>query len=366
MIPLIDLKAQYISIKPEIDSAIQGVLDTGSFILDKEVSGFEGEVAEYCGTRYAVGVGSGTDALYLALIACGVKDGDEVITTPFTFIATSEAISRCGAKPVFVDIDLETYNIDPSKIEERITSKTKAILPVHMYGQPCQMDEILRIANNYGLKVIEDCAQAMGAKYKGHTVGGISDAGCLSFFPGKVLGGYGDGGMVITNNEDISNKVRLLRAHGAKDKYFHPVLGINSRLDSLQAAILSVKLNHLDSWILERRSKANLYSMLLSDVGEIVVPSEKYYHVFGYYVLRVKGRARLQQYLLEEGIGTVIHYPISLHLQEAYKDLCYAKGSFPNSELAQEEVLSLPMYAELRDKQIEYICSKVRGFCEEY
>jgi dTDP-4-amino-4,6-dideoxygalactose transaminase len=363
MIQLIDLKAQYLSMKPEIDSAIQRVLDNGSFILGQEVSTFESHVAEYCGVKYAIGVGSGTDALYLALVAYNIGVGDEVITTPFTFIATAEAISRCGAVPVFVDIDLNTFNIDATKIKEKITKRTKAILPVHMYGQPCGMYDILDIAKKHHLLVIEDCAQAMGAVYQGSKVGSIGDAGCLSFFPGKVLGGYGDGGMVLTNNDLINDRIRSLRAHGAKNKYYHLELGINSRLDSLQAAILDVKLAHLDYWIHERRGNEVLYRIMLDAIPQIKRPRPLERHAFGYYVIRTKNRAEMQEYLKSQGIDTAIHYPISLHLQEAYKELGYKKGDFPNSEVAQEEVLSLPMYAELTNRQIKHICGSIKEFC---
>lgn len=368
-IPLVDLKAQYNSIKDDIDAAIQRVLQEGQFILGSEVETFEKEVASYCGTKFAVGVASGTDALLIGLLACGIGRGDEVITTPFTFIATAEAITRCGATPVFVDIDPKTYNIDPEKTKPRISERTKAILPVHLYGQPADMDGILGLARKYNLKVIEDCAQAVGAEYKGSKVGSLGDAGCLSFFPSKVLGAYGDGGMVVTNNPEIAEKVAMLRNHGCKEKYYHLVPAFNSRLDSLQAAILRVKLKHLNDWIDQRRQKASLYSGLLSEIEGIELPCTASYshHVFNYYTISLKGsqlnRNKLQKYLQLKGIYTAIYYPLSLHLQEVYKSLGYKSGDFPNSEQAQEQVLSLPIYPELSEGQIGKIVDEIKKSC---
>jgi len=317
-IPLVDLKAQYNSIKEEIDTAIRGVMQQGEFILGPEVKAFEEEIASYCGTRFAIGVASGTDALHLALLACGIKGGDEVITSPFTFIATAEAIARCGATPVFVDIEPKTYNIDPAQVKSKITKKTRIILPVHLYGQPADMASILELASKYNPRVIEDCAQALGAEYKGKKVGSLGDAGCLSFFPSKALGAYGDGGMVVTNDPEIAEAVNVLRNHGCKQKYYHFTPGFNSRLDSLQAAILRVKLRHLDQWIEQRRNNALLYSESLGDI-----------------------------------------------VQEVYKPLGFKSGDFPESESAQEEVLSLPMYAELSEEQIEKITKAIRSFLRE-
>jgi len=272
--PLVDLKAQYDSIKEVIDKAVRRVIEGGQFILGSEVEAFELEMATYCSTRYAVGVASGTDALHLALLACGIKPGDEVITTPFTFIATAETIARCGATPVFVDIDPKTYNIDPAKIEPKITRRTRAILPVHLYGQPADMNPILELARKYNLKVIEDCAQALGAKYRGIKVGSLGDAGCFSFFPSKVLGAYGDGGLVTTSNKEVAEKVAMLRNHGEKDKYHTLIHGFNSRLDAIQAAILRVKLRFLDQWLEQRRGKAGLYSQLLGEISGLESPFE--------------------------------------------------------------------------------------------
>ncbi len=365
-IPLVDLKAQYDSIKEEINEAVQRVLQSGEFILGAEVEALEEEIAAYIGVKYAVGVASGTDALQLALIACGISQGDEVITTPFTFIATAEAITRCGARPVFVDIDPETYNIDPMIIEAKIGEKTRAILPVHLYGQSADMKPILDIANRHNLKVIEDCAQAMGAKYKGKKVGSLGDAGCLSFFPTKNLGAYGDGGMVLTNNAEVAEIVGMLRRHGSKISHHHLLHGFNSRLDALQAAILRVKLRHLDDWITQRRQKAELYSRFIAERDDIEPPytAPYAYHVFNYYTIRLLNsrmyREKLRQHLDSQGIATAVYYPLSLHLQEVYKPLHYKLGAFPESEQAQGEVLSLPIYPELSEGQVEQVVDAIR------
>jgi dTDP-4-amino-4,6-dideoxygalactose transaminase len=369
-IPLVDLKAQYDSIKDELDAAIHRVVLSGQFILGSEVKAFEDEMAAYCETKYTVGVASGTDALHLALLACGIKPADEVITTPFTFIATAESIAKCGATPVFVDIDPETYNIDPTQIELRITNKTRAILPVHLYGQPAAMERILNIAKKHNLKVVEDCAQALGAEYKGKKVGSLGDAGCLSFFPSKVLGAYGDGGMVVTNNPEIAETVRILRVHGSKASYQHVLHGFNSRLDALQAAILSVKLKRLDKWNELRRNKAALYTELLSRIDGIELPhSERHAKSScNYYTIRLRGsrlsRGELRKHLESKGIQTMVYYPLSLHLQEVYKYLKHKSGDFPCSEQAQEQVLTLPMYPELSEEQIEKVVEAIRKFTE--
>lgn len=368
---LVDLKAQYQSIKPEIDNAIARVINSGQFILGSEVEAFESEIASYVGTRYAVGVASGTDALHLVLLACGIKRGDEVITTPFTFFATAEAITNCGAVPVFVDIERDTYNINPHKIEACITNKTRAILPVHLYGQPADMGLILQIAHKYDLKVIEDCAQSLGAVYHSNKVGSIGDAGCFSFFPSKALGAYGDGGVVTTNDPSISDKVKMLRVHGAKTPYYHSVSGFNSRLDAIQAAILRVKLKHLDNWNQRRIQIADLYAMKVAGIEGIIVPSNKDYgvHSFNYYTLRLADgidRNHLRKHMARVGIGTMVYYPLSLHLQEVYKSLGYKLGDFPESEYVQSSVLSLPMYPELTESQIEYITRCLCGFLREH
>jgi dTDP-4-amino-4,6-dideoxygalactose transaminase len=361
-IPLVDLKAQYRLIKEEVDSALKRVLEDGQFILGQEVSALEKEVASYCGVNYAVGVASGTDALHLALLACGIKPGDEVITTPFTFIATAEAVTRCGATPVFVDIDPRTYNVDPSQIEPRVTKKTKAIIPVHLYGQPAEMEPILELALEHDFRIIEDCAQALGAEYKGRKAGSLGDAGCLSFFPSKNLGAYGDGGMVVTNSSEIAEKVEMLRNHGCREKYYHLLSGFNSRLDTLQAAILRVKLRHLNDWIKLRHEKASFYAQFLAkEVGlPHIVPNG--YHAFNYYTIRLRNsrsRDNIQRHLSSQGIATAIYYPLSLHLQEVFKSLGYKPGDFPESERAQEEVLSLPIYPELSENQIEEVTKAI-------
>jgi dTDP-4-amino-4,6-dideoxygalactose transaminase len=390
-IPLVDLKAQYDSIKDELDTAIHRVVRSGQFILGSEVKAFEDEMAAYCGTKYAVGVASGTDALHLALLACGIKAGDDVITTPFTFIATAESITKCGATPVFVDIDPKTYNIDPEKIEqylqsrqitghqspgsplperERTKVRVKAILPVHLYGQPADMDPILKLASKYHLKVIEDCAQALGAEYKGKKVGSLGDVGCLSFFPSKVLGAYGDGGMVVTSDPEIAETVKILRVHGSKTTYQHFMHGFNSRLDSLQAAILRVKLKHLDRWKELRRSKAALYTRLLSPIDGIEPPhfEKNCKSSCNYYTIRIKdsrlSRDGLRKHLESKGIQTMVYYPLSLHLQEVYKYLDHKPGDFPQSEQTQEQVLTLPMYPELSDEQIEAVVSEIKRFVD--
>ncbi len=364
-ISLVDLKAQYNSIKDEINEAIQRVLQSGQFILGPEVETFESEIAAYCQANYAVGVASGTDALHLTLIACGIKPGDEVITTPFTFVATTEAICKCGATPVFVDIDPRTYNIDSTQIEPKITGKTRAILPVHLYGQSAHMDPILELAAKYNLRVIEDCAQALGAEHKGRRVGSMGDAGCLSFFPSKILGAYGDGGAVVTNNQEVSERIKMLRLHGCKQKYYYTIAGYNSRLDSIQAAILRVKLRHLDRWIELRQQKAQLFNRLLSKIDLIEPVHTAWYnkHIFNYYTIRLVGskenRDELVKFLGSKGISTAIYYPLSLHLQEVYKSLGYKIGDFPVSEQAQDQVLSLPIYPEMSEEQIGEIVDAI-------
>lgn len=358
--PLVDLKAEYQLIKDEIEVAIKKVIESSSFILGSEVSSLEEEIANYCQVKYAIGVSSGTEALFLPLLALDIKPGDEIITTPFTFIATAEVIALLGAKPVFVDIDPYTFNIDTSKIEEAITSKTKAIIPVHLYGQPADMDPIMELAEKYGLVVIEDAAQAMGAKYKGRKIGSIGHLGALSFFPAKNLGCYGDGGMILTNDDKYNQKLRMLRVHGSESRYIHKYIGTNARLDEIQAAILRVKLKYLEEWTEKRRSKAKLYANLLSH-PEITTPYvESFnYHVYNQYTIRVKNRDYLKVKLLEEGVPTAIHYPIPLHLQEAFSYLEYKRESFPESEIAALEVLSLPIYPELKEDCINTIANLI-------
>ncbi|NCO32865.1 MAG: hypothetical protein AUJ92_17075 [Armatimonadetes bacterium CG2_30_59_28] len=351
-IPLLDLKRQYQSIKPEMDAAALSLLEGCSFILGPAVEAFETSVARLLGAEHAVGVASGTDALTLALRAAGVGPGNEVVTTPFTFIATSECITAVGARPVFADVDAASFNISSSGIEEAITPRTKAIIPVHLYGLPAAMDAILAIADAHGLKVVEDTAQAFGASYKGKRAGTLGDAGCISFFPSKNLGGCGDGGMVVTNDDGIAKQVRILRQHGSRVKYHHETHGYNSRLDALQAALLQVKLGYIDEWNEGRRRKARRYNELFSD-SPVVTPqeSEDCVHVYHQYTIRVAQRERVIEKLRNEGIGHAIYYPIPLHLQHAYAELGYSEGDFPVSEAACREVLSLPIFPELTDEE---------------
>lgn len=365
----LDLSAQYNSIEKEIDETVKRVLESTVFIGGKEVEEFEKEMAEFCGVKHAIGLNSGTDALLLSLKAVGVIPGDEVITTPFTFIATAGAIANCGAKPVFVDINPETFNIDHSKIEEKITERTKAILPVHLFGQIADMDEIISVAKKHNLFVIEDAAQAIGAEYKGKKAGTIGDLGCFSFFPSKNLGAYGDGGMVVTNNEELANKIRLLKNHGSspKEKYLNLLIGTNSRLDALQAAILRVKLKYLSKWSKERAGKASYYNDKLKGVGDIVtsVIASDRNHIFHQYTIRTKSRDRLQKYLKEREIPTMIYYPLPLHLQPAFGYLGYNNGAFPESEKTAEEVMSLPIYPELSERDRGFIVKEIKNFYRE-
>lgn len=362
-IPLVDLKAQYLSMKDEIGEAIGRVIDKSSFIKGEAASMFEAEFARFCGVKHAIGVSSGTSALHLALIACGIKKGDEVITVPHTFIATSEAITHAGGRIVFVDIDPEHYTIDVSKIEEKITSRTKAVIPVHLYGQPCDMDPIVELAKSYNLKVIEDAAQAHGAEYKGKKVGSLGDVACFSFYPAKNLGAFGDAGMVVTNEEDLAERIRMLADHGRQGKYEHAIEGYNYRLDNLQAAILRVKLKCLREWNQKRRNHANLYNELLADT-KIVTPRENAHcrHVYHLYVIRTRDRDELREKLASRGIATGIHYPLPLHFQRAYSTLGYHAGSFPLAEKVCKEILSLPMFPELARDKIRFIAQAVHDF----
>jgi dTDP-4-amino-4,6-dideoxygalactose transaminase len=341
------------------------VLESTQFILGPAVRDLEQQVATYCGCKYGVGVASGTDALRLTLTALGIGPGDEVITTPFTFIATANTISHCGARPVFVDIAPRTYNIDPAAIEAAITERTKAVVAVHLYGQPAGMDPIIELAEAHGLYVIEDAAQAIGARYNGRRVGSIGHAGCLSFYPTKNLGAYGDGGMVVTNDAVLAEKVDVLRRQGGKRKYHAEVLGFNSRLDALQAAILGVKLKYLDGWNEARRRVAQRYNELLDGLP-VTTPYESpdVYHVYHQYTIRAQVRDALAAYLKERRIGTMVYYPVPLHLQELYTSLGYGEGSLPASEAASQEVLSLPMYPELTEAQQVVVAGAIRGFYE--
>jgi dTDP-4-amino-4,6-dideoxygalactose transaminase len=360
MIPFLDLKAQYQSIKKEIDEAISNVLESTQFVLGNEVAAFENEFATYCNARYGIGVNSGTSALHLALLATGVGAGDEVITVPFTFVATVAAIGYTGAKPVFIDIEPDSFTIDVNQIEKAITKQTKAILPVHLYGQPADMDPILEIAQRYGLTVIEDAAQAHGAEYKGRRVGSIGDLGCFSFYPGKNLGAYGEGGMVVTNHENYAHTIKLLRDWGQERKYHHVLKGYNYRLEGIQGAILRVKLRYLESWTKARQSHAQQYDKQLANSG-VQIPKVMPYsrHVYHIYAVRTTQRNDLQQQLQQQQIQTGIHYPVPVHLMPAYADLGYQVGDFPQSELAAKEVLSLPMYAELQESQCEQLTKTI-------
>ena len=362
-IPLIDLRAQYRSIKTEIDAAIQRVLDSGQFILGPEVEALEREVAASCGTRYAVAVASGTDALELSLRACGIGPGDEVLTTAYSFIATAEAIIASGATPVFADIETTAYTLDPDALVSRITPRTKAILPVHLYGHPCDLDPILRLAREHKLKVIEDCAQAIGATYHGRPVGSFGHAGALSFYPTKNLGGYGDGGMVITNHAAIADRIRLLRAHGSRARYHHLVLGTNSRLDELQAAVLRVKLRHLDTWNAARRAHARQYADAFRRLGldEVALPRELpgCTHVYHLYSILTTQRERVMRSLSRAGIASQVAYPSSLPAQPALAPLVRRAAPCPRAGQVARRVLSLPMYPELSATQIKTIVARI-------
>lgn len=360
MIPFLDLKAQYSNIKDEINAAVSKVLENTQFILGDEVAAFEREFAAYCDADYGIAVNTGTSALHLALLAAGIGAGDEVITIPFTFVATVAAICYTGATPVFVDIDPVSYTIDVTQIEAAITERTKAILPVHLYGQPADMEPILEIARRYGLTVIEDAAQAHRSEYKGQRVGSIGDLGCFSFYPGKNLGAYGEGGMVVTNNPEYAHTLRMLRDWGQECKYHHILKGYNYRMDGLQGAILRVKLRYLDGWTEARRAHAALYDELLPSGVKTPTVLPYSHHVYHIYAVRSQQRDALQKRLHEQGVQTGIHYPIPVHLQQAYAELRYQPGDFPCAELAANEVLSLPMYAELPQEDLKIISTAVR------
>jgi len=360
-VPYLDLKAQYQSIKPEIDAALARVLESCQFVLGPEVAAFEQEFAAYCGTAECIALNSGTSALHLALLAAGIGPGDEVITVPFTFVASVAAVVYTGARPVLVDIDPRLFNMDPFAIEAAITPRTKAILPVHLYGQPADMAPIMEIAKRHGLVVIEDAAQAHGAKYKGRPVGSIGDMACFSFYPGKNLGAYGEGGAVTTSNPDYARTIRMLRDWGQDRKYHHLLHGFNYRMEGFQGAILRVKLRHLERWTEARRSVVEQYNNLLADSG-VETPTEMPWarHVYHVYTLRADERDGLQTALQAEGIQTGIHYPVPVHLQPAYADLGYGRGAFPRSEKAAEQVLSLPLYPELSSQAIAEVAAAVK------
>lgn len=394
-ISLIDLKRQYQTIKEESDKKVLEILSSAQYIMGENVKEFEKEISEYLGVKHSISVGNGTDALVIALKALGIGEGDEVITTPYTFFATAESISIVGATPVFVDVDIDTYNIDPAKIEEKITDKTKAIMPVHIFGQPCDMDPINKIAKKYNLKVIEDACQAIGAEYKRKMIGGISDIACFSFFPTKNLGCAGDGGMIVTNDDKLATICRALRTHGSgadghkayniihnieedttEDKgndntvynplkYYNYLIGQNSRLDEIQAAILRIKLRELDKWNNKRRENAIFYNEQLKDT-KLVTPFEDkdVKHVYHLYIIQSENRAELVNYLKDNGIATGIYYPVPLHLQKAYKNLGYKEGDLPNAEYLSHRTFAIPVFPELTDDEKKYIVEKLKEFGE--
>ncbi len=363
-VAFLDLKAQYESIRAEVQEALRQVFESGAFAGGPFVARFETEFARFCGCSHAVGVGNGTDALWGALVAFGIGPGDEVITAPNTFIATAEAISRCGAKPVFVDIDESTYNMDPTLLERAITPRTRAVIPVHLFGQMADMDPIMEIARRRGLVVVEDASQAHGAEYKGRAAGSIGDAGCFSFYPGKNLGAYGEAGAVVTNNAQVAKRIMMLRDHGQSRKHSHATVGWNARMDGIQGAVLSVKLRHLPAWTQARRRHAWRYGALFAGVEGVIAPSEAPYgrHVYHVYALRVQDRDALTSVLEKAGIGYGIHYPVPVHLQEAYRDLGLSPGSYGVAERCAREYLSLPMFPELGDDQVAEVADVVRGF----
>ena len=361
-VPFLDLKAHHQPLREQLDAAIGEVIDNCAFAGGPYVASFEQDFAAYCGSRFAIGLGNGTDALWLSLLARGVGPGDEVVTVSSTFMATAEAISFCGARPVFVDIDECTYTLDPAQLEKSITPKTKAIIPVHLFGQTADMDPILEIARRHGIPVIEDACQAHGALYKGKRAGTIGLAGCFSFYPGKNLGAFGEAGAVVTDDSELAEKIKVLRDHGQARKYIHSLIGWNARMDGIQGAVLSVKLKHLDSANARRREHAKLYDELLGGMDEIISPSlvNHNQHVYHIYAVRVNDRDRVLQSLADKGISCAIHYPIPVHLQEAYRWLGYGKGSFPVAERCAEEFLSLPMYPELSSEQIRAVATTLK------
>ena len=365
-IPLVDLRAGIVPLKAEIMQAWDDVLSSMHLFLGPNVQSFEKEFASYCTAEHAIGVSDGTNAVHLALRACGVGPGDEVITVSHTFIATVEAILLAGATPVFVDIAPRTLTMDASQIESRVSSKTRAILPVHLYGQCADMDPILEIAQHHGLYVIEDACQAHGAEYKGRRAGNLGHAGAFSFYFTKNLGAYGEGGMVTTSDSEIARRVRMMRDHGSEKRYYHEMLGWNARLDELQAAALRIKLPHLDRWNNQRRQNATLYNQYLDDF-DVTLPSEAPYnrHVYHLYVIRTAQRDAMREYLNKQGVGTGIHYPVPIHLQHSVGDFGHKRGSLPVTEALADEILSLPMYPELREEQIERVASVMRDFRNE-
>lgn len=365
-VPFLDLKVQYESIRDEIAESLQQVLDNTAFAGGKFVSNFEKDFAAFCGCKHAIGVSSGTSALWIALTALGIGPGDEVVTVPNTFIATVEAISFCGATPVFVDVDERTYNMNPDLLEDAVTPRTKAIIPVHLFGQMADMDPIMEIARTRELYVIEDACQAHGAEYKGRRAGSIADVGCFSFYPGKNLGAYGEAGAVVTNNAELTEKMRAFRNHGQTKKSRHTMIGWNARMDGFQGAVLSVKLKHLSAWNEARRKNAKLYNQLLADTDDVITPAEADYakHIYHVYAIRAQNRDELISALAERDISCGIHYPVPVHLQEAYAHLGYGRNSFPTAEKCASQFVSLPMFPELTAEQIETVTSKITHFLE--
>src|SRR5260370_1789498 len=374
-VPLIDRKAQYATIKAEVEDAIADVMESQHFILGPKVEECEKAIAQYSGCSYGVGVSSGTDALLACLMAENIGPGDEVITTPYSFFATAGAIARLGATPVFVDVDRATYNLRADQISLKITGRTRAIIPVHLYGQMADMDAVMRVAEEHSLIVVEDAAQAIGAEYKGRRAGSIGHYGCFSFFPSKNLGAFGDGGMIVTNDARRAEKLACLRAHGAKPKYHHKIIGGNFRLDAIQAAIVSVKLRHLDNWTAARQRNAKKYEELFlkaeltnpaKGASKLALPSTiTNRHIFNQYVIRVANRDQLQSALKSQGIGTEVYYPVPMHLQECFQYLGYRAGSLPESEVAAKETLALPVYPELSEEQADYVVNCIRDFFTE-
>lgn len=366
-VPLLDLTAQYAAMEFEIKEAIDRVVKSQRFILGPEVEAFETEIADYCDTKHCIGVTSGSDALLAVLMALNIGPGDEVITTPYSFFATAGSIARVGAKPVFVDIDPVTYNLDPSLIGEKVTPRTKAIMPVHLYGQCCDMAELMEVAARFGLYVIEDACQAIGAEYRNRRAGSLGDAGCFSFFPSKNLGGFGDGGAITTNDSVLAEKLRCLRNHGMEPKYHHKYIGGNFRLDALQAAVLRVKLKYLDIWTARRQRNAVFYDGAFGDLGMttclVATPAVvQNRHIFNQYVLRVASRNALKTHLDEEGVGTEVYYPVPLHLQECFDYLGYRRGDFPESEAAANSTLAIPIYPEISSGRLQKVVDTIAGY----
>ncbi|HUX92985.1 MAG TPA: DegT/DnrJ/EryC1/StrS family aminotransferase [Ignavibacteriaceae bacterium] len=385
-VPLLDLKPQYLSLKKELDEAIIKVAESQYFILGPEVDSMEKVFCDYLNCKHALGVSSGTDALLIALMAIGIQPGDEVIVPTFSFFATAGVVSRLNATPVFVDINPVTFNIDPKEFEKKITVKTKAVIPVHLYGQSCEMDEIIKIAKKNGLKVIEDGAQAIGVQYKdGRHVGTIGDIGCFSFFPSKNLGGYGDGGLVISNDDKLAERLRILRVHGGESKYYHKIIGGNFRLDAIQAAVLKVKLPFLDGWSQKRRENAEDYNnsfiaaglaeetgkIYFNEKNKVLLPKAIYksdtiknFHIYNQYIIRVEKRDELRQFLAKNEISTEIYYPVPFHMQECFANLGYKRGDFPLSEMSADTSIALPIYPELSKNQIEFVVKTIKEFTQ--